>query len=105
MWTSSPNGGAGVDDRGGMNSRRVHRGGVKDIDGAGKGEVWVGGTQGGSRDGLKILGHQHRPSFGSAGKRRVLGVGYEGHMAGTSLFNPLDPGDFLISVSMAGSAK
>ena len=97
--------GAGVDHRRGVNSRRIHRGGMEDIDGAGKGKVGVGGAQGGSRDRLKLLGHQNRPRLGGAGKGSVLGVGHEGQLAGTSLFNSLDPGDFLIPVSMAGSAK
>ncbi len=81
------------------------RGWTEDVDGAGERQVGVRRPQGGRFDLRKVLGHQDRPGFGRAGKRRVLGVGHKGQLAGTSPFNPFDPGNFLVRIAVAGGPK
>ena len=81
------------------------RGGVKHIDSPGERQIGVRGPQGGRRDPLKVLSHQHSPRLCGAGKRGIFRVGYKGELAGSSLFDPLDPGDLLFLIAMAGGAK
>jgi hypothetical protein len=97
--------GARVYDRRGVNSRRIFRGGVENVDSAGKGQIRVRGPQCGSGDRFKVLGYQHSAGLGGAGERSVFRVGYKGQLARTGLFDPLDTGYLLLRVAMAGGAK
>ncbi len=99
------NRGAGVNDRRRVDPWRIMRGGTEDVDGVGERQVGVRCPQGGRFDLRKILRHQDSPCLGRAGKWRVFRVGHKGQLAGTSSFNPLDPGNLLILVAMAGGPK
>ena len=90
------------DDGGGMDSGSVGGRFVEEIEGAGEGEVRIGDAQGGGADRLECRLDEDCGRLGGAGERDVPGVGDEGELAGTGVFEAGCGGDFEVWVALEG---
>ena len=95
----------GRDDGGGMDSGGVGWGLVEEFEGAGEGQIGIGDAQGCGGDITEGGFDQDGGGLGGAGQRRVLGVGDEGELAGTGVFEAGGGGDFGVGIAVEGCAK
>jgi hypothetical protein len=78
--------GSGSDDRGGMDSGLVNGGFVKQFQRSGEGKVGIVDAESGRGDLLKRGLDQYGGGLGGASERDVLGIGDEGELARSSVF-------------------
>ena len=95
----------GRDDRGGMHSRRINRSLVEEFQRTSEGQIGIGDAQGSGGDLSECGLDQDGGGLRGAGKRGVLGVGYEGDLAGAGLLEAGGGGDLGVGIAVQGCAE